>query len=59
MTAVYQRLDIEAKFSDAAACSEILGDIPDIICLESFGNVLLVGRGGIMIWLECIQAQCS
>lgn len=44
MTAVYQCLDIEAKFSDAAACSEDLGGIPDIVCLESFGKVLLVGE---------------
>jgi hypothetical protein len=49
MTAIYQCLDIEAKFSDAAACSEILGGIPDIVFLESFGKVLLA-IGEVKTW---------
>jgi hypothetical protein len=57
MTAIYQCLDIEAKFSDAAASSEILGGIPDIVCLESFSKVLLVGE--VKTWWSHDQIQCS
>jgi hypothetical protein len=45
MTAIYQSLHINARFSDAAACPQPLAGTPDIICLElPEGKPLLVGE---------------
>jgi hypothetical protein len=44
MTAICELLHLEARFADAACCTEPLGGIPDIACLDTAGIPLIVGE---------------